>query len=86
MQKGLALELESAFEARVVRTLQDVARAHGDRTIESMPKRIAEIVRRRGGRSSSYPQVLAKGKTGQRDTSAIHQKSSKAHTQHRSTC
>ena len=51
VQKGLVFESESAFEARVVRTLQDVASAHGDRTIESMPKRIAEIVCRRGGLS-----------------------------------
>ena len=55
-EEAVALVLRSesvaAFEERVVRTLGNMARAHADKTIESMGKRIAEVIRRGGGRSS----------------------------------
>jgi hypothetical protein len=49
---NIAVEDFDEFTARVKRALERAACLHGAKTISSLPKRIKEVIRLKGGRSS----------------------------------
>ena len=51
VEMGLTYESRAAFKERVIRTLHEVAKEHGNNTIASMPKRLKEVVASGGARS-----------------------------------
>ena len=48
---GLKRESKANFKQRVMHSLQEVARLHGDKLISSMRNRLLEVVRLRGART-----------------------------------
>ena len=50
IKKEIMVESFEEFEARVVSTIHELASLHMDKTIQSIPKRIRQIIKNKGGR------------------------------------